>query len=1478
MKLRILPKFLISFILVLVSIVSYAQLPGTEMGNITVSAGTLSPSFSTSFLAPYNVTIPSTTTSITINATALVSGGVTDIDFRSRTTLPTAGSFTAFTSPVSDANSYTISIAAGTTKQIVVRGTNNTTGDASTYNIFVARPLIDPIVTPTIGSYTFNNTPQGPNAATNTGTGSSYTFIYTGTGATTYASSATPPTNAGTYTVVATVAANGDYASASSSATAFTIGQATPTVTVTVGGPYIFSGSAQGPNAATNTGTGSTYTFSYVGTGATTYGPSATPPTNVGTYTVTASLAASGDGNYTSATSSATAFSITLLTPVVTVTAGGPFTYNGAPQGLNAATNTGTGSIYTFSYVGTGATTYGPSATAPTNAGTYTVTATVAADGSYTSASSSATAFSIGLATPVVTVTAGGPFTFNGAAQGLNAATNTGTGTSYTFSYVGTGATTYGPSATAPTNAGTYTVTATVAAHGNFASASSTATAFSIGLGTPVVTVTVAGPYTFNGAAQGLNAATNTGTGASYTFSYVGTGATTYGPSAVQPTALGTYTVTATVAADGNFASASSAATAFSISNLVPVVTVTVGGPYIFNGSAQGPNAATNTGTGTSYTFSYVGTGATVYGPSATAPTNAGTYTATATVAADGSYSSASSSATAFSIGLGTPVVTPTVGTYTFNGAAQGPNAATNTGTGSSYTFSYVGTGATVYGPSATAPTNVGTYTVTVTVAANGNFASAISSATAFPIVVATPVVTVTVGGPYIFNAAPQGPNAATNTGTGSSYTFSYVGTGATTYGPSATQPTAVGTYTVTATVAANGNFASASSSATAFSITLTVPVVTVTVGGPYTENGAPQGPNAATNTGTGTSYTFVYSGTGATVYGPSSTPPTLAGDYTVVATVAADGAFASASSTATAFTILASGVSGGGGGGLESRSLGDAVAKRIFNKAVNNENGPVNYNVLPQVQFRSVQNRVQGTEPSKISLTSIMPDITSKGYVAYNSSPKDLTSITNAKEVLAFDFTANKEVRAVAFATKTLGELYDHTKPICDRLKGATLVNVETIKIQGFDFVKYTINNEDGSREYATSFSVGTKAGRSDFSLQSIYLTKDYANDETMYNFQLWAGSTNLVVDMVTDILSKLKATAPVNVIKSSALPAAYVESGKREGQNINLVVKNATANTTGYFKLEDKASETAASTVVRNIPFTINANGKSNVIIPMDDKYESTLTMYVGGEVKDVLYMSDGTWTIDYNKSTTVLSSFNVVNDSKRAYSAEEYPLFRNVELKANSSDFVSVVKLLRGGGAAANLNAFKGLKFSASGGYNLHVTLIKNGIVDYRSQYAADVQLELGQQDYFIALDKFTSASTSAKIDAKDITSIVFTVEVGTGRNSPITTTLSNVAFTKEDLNYLSSLEAKELAVYPNPVSGNRITVNFSSAKAAELSLRVTDMSGKVITLKQIQAVKGMNTVQVPVSTGLKAVHIVSLDGADIKYKSTKVMITN
>lgn len=93
------------------------------------------------------------------------------------------------------------------------------------------------------------------------------------------------------------------------------------------------------------------------------------------------------------------------LTPTITVTPGS-YTYTGSIQGpgVNEVNKGGSTGGVTLSYAGTGSTSYGSSATPPVNAGTYTLTATVAADSTYNQASSAPTAFTISKATPAVSV------------------------------------------------------------------------------------------------------------------------------------------------------------------------------------------------------------------------------------------------------------------------------------------------------------------------------------------------------------------------------------------------------------------------------------------------------------------------------------------------------------------------------------------------------------------------------------------------------------------------------------------------------------------------------------------------------------------------------------------------------------------------------------------------------------------------------------------------------------------------------------------------------------------------------------------------------------------------------------------------------------------------------------------------------------------------------------------------------------------
>lgn len=90
--------------------------------------------------------------------------------------------------------------------------------------------------------------------------------------------------------------------------------------------------------------------------------------------------------------------------------------------------------------------------------------------------------------------------------------------------------------------------------------------------------------------------------------------------------------------------------------------------------------------------------------------------------------------------------------------------------------------------------------------------------------------VSITGSNTYTYNAIPQGPKAATVTGSTGAITFSYSGTGSTFYGPSSTMPVFAGTYKAIASVAADGNYRSAVSDPFEFSINSnpTMPVVSL--------------------------------------------------------------------------------------------------------------------------------------------------------------------------------------------------------------------------------------------------------------------------------------------------------------------------------------------------------------------------------------------------------------------------------------------------------------------------------------------------------------------------------------------------------------------------------------------------------------------------------------------------------------------------
>ena len=504
--------------------------------------------------------------------------------------------------------------------------------------------------------------------------------------------------------------------------------------------------------------------------------------------------------------------------------------------------------------------------------------------------------------TAVSTVIGNGSYTASGFVNSETASVISGVAT-YTTTYT----------STTPVGTGGVTITPMVTGL--------TATNYSFTPATGIITITGANStimvtgatsYVYSGKAQGPTTATVTGSTGAVTYSYSGVSPTIYGPSTTAPTNVGTYQVIASVAADANYLGATSNAYAFTISKAVltitansqsvaygtPVSTVTGNGSYTASGFVNGETASVISGTAT-YTTTYTAT--------TLAGTSGVTITPIVTNLTATNYSFTPANGTITITGVASTIMVTGATSYVYNGKAQGPATATVTGSTGAVTYSYSGVSPTVYGPSTTAPTNVGTYQVVASVAADANYLGATSSAYAFTISKAvltitannqnvsygTAVSTVTGSESYIPSGFVNGETASVISGT-VTYTTTYTAT--TPIGSTATI-----TPVVTALKAANYSFVPATGIITVTGLASTI---TVTGSTTYTYNGYAQGPSTSKVTGSKGAVTYSYSGTGTTVYGPSSIKPTNAGTYQVIASVAASGNYSGAVSAPYAFVI----------------------------------------------------------------------------------------------------------------------------------------------------------------------------------------------------------------------------------------------------------------------------------------------------------------------------------------------------------------------------------------------------------------------------------------------------------------------------------------------------------------------------------------------------------------------------------------------
>ena len=390
----------------------------------------------------------------------------------------------------------------------------------------------------------------------------------------------------------------------------------------------------------------------------------------------------------------------------------------------------------------------------------------------------------------------------------------------------------------------------------------------------------------------------------------------------------------------------------------------------------------------------------------------------------------------------------------------------------------------------------------------------------------------------------------------------------------------------------------------------------------------------------------------------------------------------------------------------------------------------------------------------------------------------------------------------------------------------------------------------------------------------------EDYSGLDTMYNFQIWGVNAQVVKSMVNDVLNNLNNSLPYYQFSSSPVPQTYIMSHQRNQQSLDVVINNTSSATTANLYVTDYKNELSAALPYRVIPIAINANGITTVSVDMEDEYQADIKLYDANNtlVNDEVYSNDGPWDISYNNATTSVQQFSVANDGQSA-GLNEWRLFRNVTVKAVTSDYVSVYKLMKAAGLPRNINDYNSLKFTANtaGASALKITFVKNSITNWNNQYSITIPAKQGTQDYSINYADLVSAGLGT-IDASDVTAITFSLIVNNGTATSLNTTISNVRLAKTNVVIVPTTDTK-MSIYPNPVVNGTFTCSFKAMNAETLVLKVLETgSGKVIHTETFNSTVGQNKVVIKLNNAhLSANHyVVTLEGENTKYDIQKIVI--
>ena len=567
--------------------------------------------------------------------------------------------------------------------------------------------------------------------------------------------------------------------------------------------------------------------------------------------------------------------------------------------------------------------------------------------------------------------------------------------------------------------------------------------------------------------------------------------------------------------------------------------------------------------------------------------------------------------------------------------------------------------------------------------------------------------------------------------------------------------------------------------------------------------------------------------------------------------------------------------VTTGNSGGVESESLGDAISKIYVGRKKNSV--PTEFvksekNLYSKSKMKSVQ-PYQGKGQT---LLDMFPTELVAGNVANVTSPTDILDYTVADEVLSVDFSLDGKTKGVVLGIKTTDKIYNHTKASCDRLRGAEILNIKTVNLEGYNFLMQGIKQRNGIVEYAISFATAKNNNDAQYTIQTNWYVNNYTKFNDVFNFQVWSTNPEDTQKMVTDIVKNLNAFIPVNQTEIQKVPETYAAKISRDKENLVILMRSTEKGLSTELSMQELYSETANNVKFRYNP--INSQLEQTVRINIADGYEYDALLKVNGTIEDAFYHADGNWGLDFDKNYTKIKEYFVSNDFNRVYNDDEHAINRNVKIKATSDyDYLTVYKSLLPGTLSADYSEYNYVAFTAKGSGLMELGLIKSSIEDWKAQYRVMVDVAEEEQTYYVPFDIFASSANQENLTAEDLTTLLFTFLPVEAQTKELDLEISDVRFTKTAIeeftvNKIEKFENTFMA-YPNPSKGN-INLLLFSETITEATVTLSDITGKIIYRGKANLNAGKNELDYDfkVKAGVMLLHISS---AEKDYGTSKII---